>query len=80
MQENIAYKEYVEAIGSASDGNTVDGSTSTGLVAYDEVYARGGVFEANIGTNLPTDPTGLAPGDLYVNGGVLMVVMPFDTP
>lgn len=39
MQENIAAKILLEAAGVVSDGNSVDGRTSTGAPPYDIVVA-----------------------------------------
>lgn len=82
MRENIAYKEYLEQTGDASDGNSADGTTVTGLPPYDVQYTRTGSDLTIINLpDLPTSPDGLEIGDIWVNGGVLMVVMPPpDTP
>ena len=40
MQANVAAKIALEAAGLVSDGNSVDGTTSTGGYAYDYVVAQ----------------------------------------
>ena len=35
MRENVAQKELLESLGVSSDGNTVDGSTRSGLHVLD---------------------------------------------